>query len=304
MTISIKKILTLLSREYWEHKILLLWLPLGITALVLVLQLGAGLLDLDEGAFNASYSRHTQVETEDHTQVITEHHTGAAAVKRLLFGQQADGTGGAPGFAISLTAFTLLISLCLIVALLIYAHGSLYGDRQRREMLFWHSLPVSEAQNLAVKLLMICVLLPAIYSLMLLVYGLGSLVQFPAWNNLLLLLVKVTNLTLGSILFTVIFLPLISWVLFCSAAARRSPIFLSLLLPMAVGLVLRMTLGTNYLTSVIGRYFSAVWDKVRMGPETLRQQVDFLTSTEFLPALLVSVVLLAACVWLRNHRTE
>ena len=75
-------------------------------------------------------------------------------------------------------------------------------------------------------------------------------------------------------------------------------------MPFALGLVLSLTLGKNYITWVLKRYFSALSDKVKLGPEILRQQVEFLVSSEFFFGLLVSAVLLAACVWLRNNRYE
>lgn len=75
-------------------------------------------------------------------------------------------------------------------------------------------------------------------------------------------------------------------------------------MPFALGLILSLALGKNYITWVVRRYFSAMSDKVKLGPEILRQQVEFLASSEFLIGLLVSAVLLAACVWLRNNRYE
>lgn len=300
MNRSIKKILTLICREYWEHKILMIWFPFGVTLLVLLLQLGAATMNLDS---SVSYTSSSQQTTGNHTQSEEVHLTGMSALTYLLF-KQTPTADPLQKFDHSLQAFTGFLGLMLFLALLIYAHSCFYADRQRKEILFWHSLPVSETQNLISKLLVICVAMPAIYALMLLPYGLGNMLCLLEGEAMLIVVLRVTQLTIASILFSVIFLPVISWILFCSAAARRSPIFLSTIMPFALGLILSLALGKNYITWVVRRYFSAMSDKVKLGPEILRQQVEFLASSEFLIGLLVSAVLLAACVWLRNNRYE
>lgn len=300
MNISLKKMLTLVCREYWEHKILMFWFPLGVTLLVLLLQLGAATMNLDS---SVSYTSSSQQTTGDHTQTEEIHLTGMSALTYLLFKQKPT-ADPLQSFDHSLQVFTGFLGLMLFFAVLIYAHSCLYADRQRKEILFWHSMPVSETQNLISKLLVMCVAMPAIYALMLLPYGLGNMLRVLEWEATLIVVLRVTQLTIASILFSVIFLPIISWLLFCSAAARRSPIFLSIFMPFALGLVLGLTLGKNYITWVVKRYFSALSDKVKLGPEILRQQVEFLVSSEFFIGLLVSAVLLAACVWLRNNRYE
>jgi ABC-2 type transport system permease protein len=141
---------------------------------------------------------------------------------------------------------------------------------------------------------------------MILVYGAGALLlhDFNSWNNWLLLLLKTSELTLIVILFSLLLLPLISWILFCSAAARKAPIFLSLLIPLALGMILKFSLGENYVTSNISHYLKSLGTHIKIGPEMLQQQVSFLVSTEFLIALALSTVLLLTSLWLRNNRYE
>jgi ABC-2 type transport system permease protein len=141
---------------------------------------------------------------------------------------------------------------------------------------------------------------------MILVYGAGALLlhDFNSWNNWLFLLLKTSELTLIVILFSLLLLPLISWILFCSAAARKAPIFLSLLIPLALGMTLKFSLGKNYVTSNISHYLKSLGTHVKIGPEILQQQVSFLVSTEFLIALALSTVLLLTSLWLRNNRYE
>lgn len=313
------KMLTLISREYWEHKIIMLWLPVGITLITLVLQSYATLTSFtasEGGAENSSSGfsytyQQSRVEdnptgktTNSETTTMSSKNFTASEFLLTLLGRNKAGDASSPLDAM-LIGFSFPIIALLILSLLTYCHSCLYGDRARKEILFWRSMPVSETQNLLCKLLVIIIVIPTIYCMMILVYGAGALLlKNLGGENWVLLFLQVSQITIASILFTLVFIPLISWILFCSAAARRAPVFLSLLLPLALGMVLKFSLGTNHITSALSDYFNALWSQVKMGPEMLQQLATFFISAEYLTALALAIALLLAAVWLRNYRYE
>lgn len=318
-----KKMLTQISREYWEHKIIMLWLPVGFTLITLLLQSYATLnsLTYDNAAdgkpsgFSYSYTTSSvedvaadgtvtkESTSETKTSVSTKNFTASEFLLTIL-GRNNALESSSP-FEAMLIGFSFPMLALLIMSLLTYAHSCLYGDRARKEILFWRSMPVSETQNLLCKLLVIIIIIPAIYCLMILVYGIGALLLGGLGaENWLLLVLEVSQITISTILLTLVFIPLISWILFCSAAAKKSPVFLSLLLPLALGMILKFSLGKNYITAAISDYLKAVGAQVKLGPEMMQKLAGFFQSAEFLAALALSVGLLAAAIWLRNHRYE
>lgn len=314
-----KKTLTLICREYWEHRIIMLWLPVGFTLITLLLQTFAtinattndnGAADSRPPAFSYTYHESSveDVAADGTTSTVTKKSLNtknftASELLLTLLGRNKSVESNSPLDGM-LIGFSFAMLALLIMSLLTYTHSCLYGDRVRKEMLFWHSLPVSETHNLLGKLLVIFIVIPTIYCLMILVYGIGALLLGGLGaENWLLLVLKVSHITISTILSMLVFIPLISWMLFCSAAAKKSPVFLSLLLPVAVGMLLKFALGKNYLSAAISGYLKAL-GTLNFGPEMMQQLVSFFQSTEFLTALALSAGLLVAAVWLRNHRYE
>lgn len=293
----------------------MLWLPLGITILVLLLQGIAVITDGGTSRSEPAKFSYTMNETlvddnstigsepQINSKTVTKNFT-ASSLLLSIFGHQQTETSSP--LEPMLIGFSFPIMALLALATLIYTHSCLYGDRARKEILFWRSLPVSETQNLVCKLLVILIILPTIYCLTIMIYGAGAILLngLSSWENWLFLILKLSELTLIVILFSVFALPLISWILVCSAAARRAPIFLSLLIPLGLGMLLRFSLGKNYITSSLGDYIKAISSQVKISPEMLQQQLKFLISSEFLLALALSLGLLLVSLWLRKHRYE
>lgn len=321
-----KKMLTLISREYWEHKIIMLWLPVGFTLITLLLQSYATLNSLTyeksgvDGApsgFSYSYTTSSvkdvatngtitkESTTEKKSSFNTKNFTASEFLLTLLGRNKAvESSSPLEGMLIG---FSFAMLALLIMSLFTYSHSCLYGDRVRKEILFWRSMPVSETHNLLCKLLVIFIVIPTIYCLMILIYGAGALLLGGLGDlggeNWLLLVLEVSHITISTILFMLVFIPLISWILFCSAAAKKSPAFLSLLLPLALGMLLKFALGRNYLSAGISDYLKAL-GTLKLEHELMQQLAQFFQTAEFLTALVLSVGLLVAAVWLRNHRYE
>ena len=130
---------------------------------------------------------------------------------------------------------------------LFYLVDCLYAERKDKSILFWRSLPVSDAQAVLAKLFVAAVVIPVIIWLTIIVSqvftltiqsvsgdnkaGLFSLINLGVyWRNLLLILLLTALWTL----------PLLTWLLFCSAWSKRTPLVAALSIPVVFMLLDRI----------------------------------------------------------------
>ncbi len=315
----------LLKREFWEHRGGFFWAPLwtGVAVLTLtllgllagevhMLQVGAG---ASSSAISMLFSEQTPKQIEQAAQFLNGSLLGVNALFGLVMG----------------------------VVLFFYLLGALYDDRRDRSVLFWKSLPVSDAGTVVSKALMATVLIPV------LVFGL----MLATWL-LLQVLLSVFVLIHGGSPWTLIwgqhsFLPMLAvmlanlpahmlwslltvgWLLLCSAAVRSKPFLWAVLIPVLVGIangwiglmgvpnlpawlvwregIARMLLG------MLGLY--GAWGQTRsVGDEALRSGNIFgwdaagrgLAALYVSPGLwigaLVGIAMIAGAVWFRRRNSE
>lgn len=288
---KINNIVTQLKRELWENRMGFLWAPLVFSGLLFVVAMWVII------------------------ERITFHGENGIAVKA--------GDPGAMAFMVLIyqvaSCAVYLVSFAVVVA--VYAHSTLFVDRKSREILFWRSLPVSETMNVLTKLAMICIVAP-------LIIFVGSLVGGLLFAFFLTLLNPVSHEfvaalkelhvsveLLGSCFIVVmLILPLIAWSLFCSSFARRSPVTISLSVPLGLWLVdsiAQRYLEINFLFKDALRAYSQLTSttvkKLMADSGTSLIDIDFTSGLNpqvisFL--LLFSVVMISAAIWLRNNRYE
>jgi ABC-2 type transport system permease protein len=140
----------LLRREFWEHKGGFVWAPV-IAALIMVVLVGGV---LGYGVASGKMAGDSISIEVDGEQV---HHTSVAKVltadKRAEVASMAANNYiavGAPIFAV------------LPVVAFFYCLAALYDDRRDRSILFWKSLPVSDADTVLSKLFTVLVVAPLI----------------------------------------------------------------------------------------------------------------------------------------------
>lgn len=215
----------LMRRELWENPGSFKWVP-AIIAVLLLFVIAVSLLI---GArFDAELAFTLDAIREFANQPLDQ--------RRLFM------TG-------ALFSTTALFFQFLILVVVFYLAGSLYDDRKDRSILFWKSLPVSDAATVASKLLTACLLAPAIFLaaalltqlIVLLIatgYGLAAGVNpittfwLPsALPRLWLILAS------GLLVQAMWLLPIYAWILFCSSWAPRVPILIAIAIPLAVSLM-------------------------------------------------------------------
>jgi ABC-2 type transport system permease protein len=160
-------------------------------------------------------------------------------------------------------AINIPLYLVLVAVLTFYLLDCLYVERKDRSILFWKSLPVSDATTVASKLLVALVVAPigvyllTVVSSILLSIILGVRLSFAhlppnsfIWDTVIWL--KVQVLCLFSLIASLLwYAPLASYLVLVSAWARRN-VFLWAILPPAIGMLLeRMVFGTHYLAELI-----------------------------------------------------
>jgi ABC-2 type transport system permease protein len=228
-------LLTLVRREFWEHRYL--WLAPVVIAALLALSplIGHGALELPP--FGAAESR--------------------VALSTLV-------------------QWALTIPLCVVMGFCLsyYLLDCLYAERKDRSILFWKSLPVSDALTVWSKVLVGVVIVPlGVFVLALVTHLLFSVVidlRFTLGNEPLLVFNAVEWLRTAFTLLLILLLAVLwyapwgAYLLLISAWARRSPFLWATLPPVLLPLLERMVFGTRYLWNFVTYRNSGIWKLLLM----------------------------------------
>ncbi len=163
--------------------------------------------------------------------------------------------------------FTLAPSVIMVTTILVavfYCLDALYGERRDRSILFWKSLPVSDATTVLSKAAIPIVVLPLIgfalglaSQLILLLWSSAVLMMSgmspaPLWAELRLLEMPVA-LIYGIGVFTLWHAPLYGWLLLISGWAKRTPVLWAFL-PFVVISVLEHMVSSTARFSLLMRW--------------------------------------------------
>jgi len=242
-TSTLRLFLMLIRREFWEHRSL--WMaPLVIAILLVASAIPArfGLVHLDPGDFS-------------------------------------EGLGGQVAvFALTQWALTVPLYIVMVIVLSFYLLDCLYAERKDRSILFWKSLPVSDAVTVTSKLIVALVVVPlGVYVLALVAnllfsgFWIGS-VSLGHRPNVLTLWdtvawVKVEALMLFGLILSVLwYAPLAAYLLLISAWARRNVFLWATLPPVVAMLVERLAFHTHFVASLLAYRMTS------MGGESIRMK--------------------------------
>lgn len=206
-----RTLITLIKREIWEHRAGFITTPLIISGVMILVAICSMLI-----------------------WGIEFQHTHALPWMM--------NTNFSAGISLGLFAVGSPFMIVLWLVLASYFLGCLYTDREDRSVLFWYSMPISQLQVVISKLVTGLIIVPiAVFIIMLLTQIILLLLA-----SLELLLVGAGGLALAlwqpTVLLTWLmqcwaliqqglwFLPFLTWFMFCSAWAKRSP-FLRAVVP-------------------------------------------------------------------------
>jgi ABC-2 type transport system permease protein len=234
-------------------------------------------------------------------------------------------------------AFQVIVGAMFYVVMSVYATwyllDCLYADRRDRSILFWKSLPLSDARTVLIKLLVGMILIPLVYfvaadaTALIAAFilsiraraSLGSaLWQADVWWDIQVLWLYCVVVT------AIWYLPIAGWLMLMSAWAKRAVMLWSVLPPLVAYIFERVFFGTHVIGQTLTRRLTGlpavafngakhVWTQgsgvvdnsglpVRVW--NLINPSGFFTSAETWIGAAVGIVLIVGAVQLRMRRSE
>ena len=302
---------TLLRRELWEHRAIL------VTPVVVgILILAALLLPIVAGTFGDVSIDGLPDDLEDLTpEKVRAIWTVAGAGLAFPF------------------------ELAMVLVTTFYLLDCLYAERKDRSILFWKSLPVSDAEVVLSKLVTAVVVIPAVTFA---VFAVTSLAGWGITAGFLsslgdegsMLVAGPGSVFQGIVLAAYLFaaqalwyLPFYGWLLLVSAFASRALLLWATLPPLALMWLERAGLGTNEFAELLGhRSVGFLESALRTEDATavtrlsngdtniaieatgdvwrLLDPVGFLASPGLWAGIAVAAAFVAGAIWLRRYRDE
>jgi ABC-2 type transport system permease protein len=280
-------LVTLMRREFWEHRGL--WLVPTIVAALL------SLATLVSVSFDFHGNHVPSLGAEQQLMVLN--------MSQMMF------------------ALIIYVAAAFVVGF--YALDCLYAERKDRSILFWKSLPVSDGMTVLSKFLVAVVAVPllvfvlAIVSQMLafLIWELrvatGNAPNVVRWDGLGWLR-GVTVIFLITVLASLWYAPVIAASLLLSAWLKKAPLLWSVLGPVLLVMFEYIVFRTGYVASVIRYRSDALWKVLaphNTNSENLRILRDLNWADAFtFPNLWLGVVAAAALLWVaarvRRYRDD
>ncbi len=299
--------IAMIKREIWEHRSI--WLtPIAIAAISILGTLTALMFagefaqELDLALFGA---QNLAGETER-----------KAVLSGLFFGSSG------------------LFFLALGILTIFYSLDSLYAERKDKSILFWRSLPVTDAETVVSKLMVALLVIPAVSIIAIIGTHLVNLIVTSAWVSIkggdagLLIWGSATLFSDWLSLLIIVYAaaiwmsPFVGWFLFVSAYTKRAP-FMMAFLPLVLIPMLEGIFNSS------GVFAKVVWGRLSSIPihsgvdieaffdedkfEVNEQMVSvlahidigrFLTSTSMWAGLIVCGLLSFGAIYVRRFRDE
>ncbi|MDJ0710262.1 MAG: ABC-2 transporter permease [Woeseiaceae bacterium] len=299
--------MALMKREYWEHRSI--WVtPIAIASVVTLGTLAALM-------FAGEFAQELDVAIFGAQNIAGE--TERRAVLTAFF------VGSSWLFLIALSILTIFYSL-----------DSLYAERKDKSILFWRSLPVTDAETVISKLATAAILIPAVTIAIIIATHIVNLLVMSIWvsakggsaSTLIWGSVPLVDNWLAAIIviyaMAVWMSPFLGWFLFVSAWTKRAPLLMAflplVLIPMIEGIFFR---SAHFGEAVWGRgamipLFSGIdverfFDEnhARMSDEmvSLLSVIDlgkFVTDIDVWLGIIVCGLLTTAAIYVRRYRDE
>lgn len=305
---NLREFTTLVRREYWEHRSLL-WVPLGVAALIVL-----GTL------FGTHVTGTVRISLDgDETEYFTRLAINVDEQRKL--------------FAVWIAGLSLPVLIAALFACFGYLLDSLYAERKDRSILFWRSLPVSDRDTVLAKFFVAMVATPLLVWAVSLVTSALTFVLVSAkvsgtplaplgiWHGLTWLGVQWTllqNLLVASLWYS----PIAAYLMLVSVYAKRSPWLWVSLPPLIAVIAENLLFGTKFVPQFIGYrlfgFFRAVdvsvhagrgtsSDAIGRGVETAHERISaiaFLGDPNLWLGVFVCVALLVIVMRTRRLRGE
>lgn len=299
--------LALLKREVWEHRSIYVT-PLAIASIV---TLGTLAMLMFAGGF-------------------------AKELDIAIFG--ATNIAGDAERKIALTGFFVGTSWVFLLAAMVltvfYTLDSLYAERKDKSILFWRSLPITDAEAVISKLATAIVVIPLATVAAIIVTHLVNLVVTSVWvsakgadaGHLIWGSVPLLDNWLAALIVTLAsaiwMSPFVGWFLFVSAFTKRSPLLMAFMPLVIVPLLELIFLRSSVFAEAVftrrgmiplfkGMDMEAFFDEesLHVSEEVVSllahlDVVQFLSSVSMWSGLLVCALFVTAAIYVRRYRDE
>ena len=276
----------LLRREFWEHRAL--WLAPAVVALLMVVVPLFGNFRVQGGGL--------QISSPDLPPQLWEQ-----------FG--------------AMTLFGVAVVLGMVAALVSIAYllDNLFAERKDRSILFWKSLPVSDAQTVLCKLAVALLVVPLLTLLLsLLSYALlvGLLylryehlrpaLEFAFNHHTWMLLVRMSGQWAVTLLW---YAPVATYLMLASVLARRAPLVYAVLPPAVLMLVENLAFDTRHVAGFLGDWLARPWQRPPGSGDNLVQMMvpdwtTLLRGPELWLGLAAAAVMVYIIIRLRRYRDD
>lgn len=231
----------LLQREFWENKGGFLWAPLIAGAIFLLFNLMAG--GVGEMMLN-KVDPAKQIEIDGQHMRLDAFNLGMVTDK--MDAEQLRQLSDAVNVGLYVSTSWALLVMAFVV--FFYCLGSLYDERKDRSVLFWKSLPVSDAQTVLSKVASATLVAPilAVAAGVLTMFGFMLVVSIfiavHGGNPFRLLwgagdpLSVIGHLVAAIPLYALWALPTVGWLMLCSAWAKSKPFLWAIMIPLFAGI--------------------------------------------------------------------
>jgi ABC-2 type transport system permease protein len=302
--------LALVKREIWEHRSI--WLTPAVIAIFVTLGTLMALM------YAGEYSQELDIALFGAQNITGE--VGEAGRKAVLSGLFFGSSG--------------LFLLALGILIIFYSLDSLYAERKDKSILFWRSLPVTDAETVVSKLITALLVIPAASIIAIIGTHLINLIVTSIWVSMkggdagLLIWSSVPLMDNWLSLFIIVYAatiwmsPFVGWFLFVSAYTKRSPILMAflplVLIPMLEGIFLhtnefaRVVWGRLALIPIhsglnIDEFFDDENFELNDQMVSVLAQIDlgrFVTSPSVWAGVLVCGLLSFGAIYIRRFRDE
>jgi len=297
----------LIRREFWEHRNAFVIVPSIVTGFLVLMMLTMFAastsdwvnlsIDIDED------NRDAFIVTDDVVAYFLSELDDMSERRRVNYITQGLQTLGVP------------LTVILWFVVFFYLLACLYDDRRDRSILFWKSLPVSDALTVTAKLVTALIVVPLVYLAGIAVLQLSALVfmTLGAWSADLSaweLLWGPAELFGNWFQFIAVFLfyifwalPFFAWLTVVSAFARSVPLAWAIGIPFGISIAERIFTSQSAVADWMANHTIPVRFMGEHGASVGDMQAQMF-SLDMLSAVVVGMVLVGCAIWLRGRADE
>ena len=250
------RLTVLVRKELQQHRGMFIILPLALAAIMTIVILGGVTTTVIPGehGYTIQADRGDEVPGESRGGIQSFYGTAIQKLAAMKPAKREDVLEQTLGGL----AAPLLVTLALVV--FIYLVMTLHDERKDRSILFWKSMPVSDAMTVISRLVCITLVVPAIYLACIMLVHLVALAvasfnamhqSVPVWQTVwepAHILVRWFNYAGYLVLNSFWSLPWYAWLLLVSAWARSVPVAWAILVPFFLAVLEKVLTSSHWLS--------------------------------------------------------